>query len=102
MEQAKAISEKVNWEEIARQMDKTPSQCYNKYVELSEKEWTEAEKQTTLDFWKENSANFKVEDLMAKLPGHTRRGILFRLERLTRDSGLPPYKISREEMQSYE
>lgn len=39
---------------------------------------------------------------MEKLPGHSKRGILFQLERLTRDSGLPPYKLSREEMQSYE
>lgn len=83
-------------------MDKTPSQCYNKYVQLSEKEWTAEEKQTTLDFWKENSANFQIEQLMEKLPGHSKRGILFQLERLTRDSGLPPYKLSREEMQSYE
>lgn len=60
MELTKKYEEKqetIDWEEIAKQLNRNPSQCYNKYTEKTDPDWTDEEKKIMLDWWDENNDN---------------------------------------------
>lgn len=92
----------VDWEVVGEKCGKRfGSSCFNKYVQLSEPEWTAEQEETLGKYWEENNRNFNVDDIVPKLDGHSRRGTQFRLERLAdpeRGRFRPAYKMGKDEM----
>ena len=100
---------KVDWEQIGQQMNgRYASTCFNKYTQISEKEWTKEEEDKLLDFWKDNKSKFETDEfdimtVVKELEGHTKRGVQFKLERLTQEAHEDrPYRMGRDEMQKTE
>lgn len=86
-------------------MDKPEYICYNKYIQITEPDWTEEEENILAQFYEEceNKTNIDLSGIMDKLGQHTKRGTLYKLERLTREKNINPvYRMGRENIQNIE
>lgn len=101
VEKMRAETGHVDWLEIAAQFGAVSAICYNKYYHSFEKEWTETEDAALRAAWERDWKDFRVDDVLPTLPGHSRRGVQFRLEKLTRHDGAegkPVYQMGKLEL----
>ena len=101
----KDAGNKVDWESIGKNLGgRYASTCFNKHTQISEIEWTPEQEDRLGKWWEANNAgNFDIMEIVAKLDGHSKRGVQFKLERLTQDGKFNPmYRMGKDEMQKCE
>lgn len=103
--ESKSKESKLNWKKIGKQFDRPPVMCYNKFIQLTNADWSKQEIERLIGFYR---SEVKVHDFVSTLdwsafenhfPKRPLKAIQFKLEQLCQKNTLrPKFQMTKDMM----
>lgn len=95
----------IDWYYVGQQFDRPSTVCFNKYISLHDKQFTELENAKLAKWWKKNQKDREHLDydaLQKMFPKHHKRSIQIQLQNITKGSAVGEYRMTEEEWRQCE